>query len=75
MAVPAFIAPDIAARLGEMSDAELDAPPFGVVETNHESKVLRYNATGSRYAGLPPERAVGRKFFLHLIRSPKRTIP
>ncbi len=46
-----------------MSDLELDALDFGVVEMNHDCKVLRYNAAESRFSGLPPERVIGRQFF------------
>ncbi len=46
-----------------MTDHELDALPFGVVEMDREGTVLRYNAAESRSSGLPPERVVGRHFF------------
>jgi photoactive yellow protein len=60
---PSFDAPHIASQLNCMSDAELDALPFGVVEMNHQFKVLRYNAAESRYSGLPQDRAIGHHFF------------
>jgi photoactive yellow protein len=58
-----FDAPQLAAQLNCMSDAELDALPFGVIEMNHQFKVLRYNATESRYSGLASDRAIGQHFF------------
>jgi photoactive yellow protein len=58
-----FDAPALAAALTAMSDLELDALDFGVVEMDHECKVLRYNATESRFSGLPPDRVIGRQFF------------
>jgi photoactive yellow protein len=58
-----FEAPQLAAQLNCMSDAELDALPFGVIEMNHQFKVLRYNATKSRYSGLASDRAIGQHFF------------
>ena len=58
-----FDAPALAAELTAMSDLELDALDFGVVEMNHEFQVLRYNAAESRLSGLPPQRVIGRQFF------------
>ena len=58
-----FDAPQLAAQLNCMSDAELDALPFGVIEMNHQFKVLRYNATESRYSGLASDRAIGQHCF------------
>lgn len=46
-----------------MTDIELDALPFGVVEMDREGTVLRYNAPESRASGLPPDRVIGRHFF------------
>lgn len=60
---PDFGTADIATRLSACSDRDLDDLAFGVVEMNHECIVLRYNAIESRYAGLSPERVVGRHFF------------
>jgi photoactive yellow protein len=60
---PTFGAPALAAVLTAMSDLELDALDFGVVEMDHACTVLRYNATESRLSGLPPDRVVGRQFF------------
>jgi photoactive yellow protein len=61
--LPLFDAPTIASQLNCMSDAELDALPYGVIEMNHQFKVLRYNAAESRYSGLPSDRAIGQHFF------------
>ncbi len=61
-----FDAPQLAAQLTCMSDAELDALPFGVIEMNHQFKVLRYNAAEARLSGLPPDRAIGQHFFRDL---------
>jgi photoactive yellow protein len=47
----------------ELTDAELDALPYGVVEMDLAGEVLRYNATESRYSGLSRERVLGRHFF------------
>jgi photoactive yellow protein len=59
----AFDAPLLAATLSQMSDAELDALPYGVIEMDLAGVTTRYNATESRYAGLPAERVLGRHFF------------
>lgn len=58
-----FDAADAAASLPGLSDSGLDALDFGVVEMNRSGQVLRYNATESRYSGLPAERVLGRHFF------------
>lgn len=58
-----FDAADIIKRLPAMSDAELDALPYGVVEMDALCTVLRYNSVESRYSGLPPAMALGRHFF------------
>ena len=60
---PAFDAPDAARNLADMSDAEFDRLPYGVVEMDHAMTVRRYNATESCYSGLPPSRVLGRNFF------------
>jgi photoactive yellow protein len=65
-AAPLFDEPALAAALTAMSDLELDALDFGVVEMNHECLVLRYNAAESRLSGLPPNRVIGRRFFLEV---------
>jgi photoactive yellow protein len=58
-----FDGADIAERLQQMSGCELDMLDYGVVEMDHRCVVLRYNATESRHAGLPPDRVIGRHFF------------
>jgi photoactive yellow protein len=58
-----FDAPHMAAQLSCMSDAELNALPFGVIEMNHQFKVLRYNTTESRQSKMPPDRVVGQHLF------------
>jgi photoactive yellow protein len=60
---PLFDAPHIAAQLNCMSDSELDALPFGVIEMNHQFKVLRYNSVESRHSRLPPDRVIGQHLF------------
>jgi photoactive yellow protein len=61
--LPSFDAPQLASQLNCMSDSELDALPFGVIEMNHQFKVLRYNIAESRHSKLPPDRVIGQHFF------------
>src|ERR1700733_7147154 len=49
-----------------MSDGEFDALPFGVVEMNHEFKVLRCNLTQMRHSKLPTDQVIGHSFFRDL---------
>ena len=50
-------------RLGRMSPEELDALAFGVVTLDHRGRVIEYNDTESRLAGVPKEQVIGRNFF------------
>jgi photoactive yellow protein len=61
--LPSFDAPQVAAQLNCMSDGELDALPFGVIEMNHDFKVLRYNTAESRHSKLARDRVIGQHFF------------
>ena len=54
--MPSFDAPHIAAQLNCMSNGELDGLAFGVIEMNHQFKVLRYNTAQSRHSGVPSDR-------------------
>lgn len=58
-----FEAPGLAAVLSDLSDEELDALPFGVVEMDLDGIVQRYNAPESRRSGLTRQRVLGRHFF------------
>ncbi|TNE86484.1 MAG: PAS domain-containing protein [Deltaproteobacteria bacterium] len=50
-------------RLGRMTPEALDALPFGVVTLDSTGRVIGYNDTESRLAGLPREAVLGRNFF------------
>lgn len=50
-------------RVDDLSDAELDALPFGVIALDEEGTVLRYNLSESRLARLDRNQVVGRNFF------------
>jgi photoactive yellow protein len=60
--LPSFDAAQMAAQLNCLSDSELDALPFGVIEMNHQFKVLRYNSAESRHSKLPSSRVIGQHF-------------
>jgi photoactive yellow protein len=62
MAAIDFDAPDIAARIEQLSLAELDQLPFGVIHLDRDGIVLFYSATEARqsgYGAMPP----GQDFF------------
>lgn len=46
-----------------MSTAELDLLPYGVIQLETTGRILKYNATESALASLPPSEAIGRQFF------------
>jgi photoactive yellow protein len=48
-----FDAPDLAARVEQLSDAERDALPFGVIHLDRDGTVLFYSATEARLSGNP----------------------
>lgn len=54
---------DIADVLNQMSEADLDALPFGVIRMDANNIVEFYSAWESRLSGLSKERVVGRPFF------------
>ena len=61
--LPTFDQPDLAARLGELTDAELDDLDFGVIGIDADGVVRRYNAFESKLAGLSPQRVLGNALF------------
>ena len=61
-----FDAPGLAAVLVTLPGAELDALPYGVVEMDPETRVLRYNLTESRWSGLSRDQVLGRLFFVEV---------
>jgi photoactive yellow protein len=61
-AIVDFDAPDIAARIEQLTASELDQLPFGVIHLDRSGIVLFYSATEARqsgYGALPP----GQDFF------------
>ena len=61
--LPTFDQPDLAVRLGELTDAELDDLDFGVIGIDADGVVRRYNAFESKLAGLSPQRVLGYALF------------
>ena len=52
--------------VSRLSPEELDDLPYGLIVLDAEGRVLRYNDTEARLAGLPPERVIGRNFFAEI---------
>lgn len=50
-------------RADELSSAELDALPYGMIQLDARGGILRYSAAESRLSGLTAEECVGRNFF------------
>ena len=57
-----FDAPDLAARIEQLSEIEIDRLPFGVVRLDPEGLILRYSATEARQSGYGSQ-PVGLNFF------------
>ena len=49
--------------ISKLSPKELDVLPYGLIVLDVDGRVVHYNDTESRLAGLPRERVVGRDFF------------
>jgi photoactive yellow protein len=49
--------------LFELSEAEIDELPFGLISVDHDGYIQQYNSYESRLARLPKERVIGRNFF------------
>ena len=57
-----FEAPDLAARVEQLSHEQIDQLPFGAILLDNEGIVLFYSAAERRLSGYPGE-AVGKNFF------------
>jgi photoactive yellow protein len=53
----------VSRSIDSISDAELDALPYGVIQVDAEGIVLRYNAYEESLSGLVRQKVVGRNFF------------
>lgn len=54
---------DVVLDADAMSDAELDALPFGMMQLDERGTILRYSRTESRISGLSADECVGHSFF------------
>lgn len=61
-ALPAIPSVDVG-ELRTMTPERLDQLPFGVVTLDTAGRIVGYNDTESRLAGLPRDRVLGRSFF------------
>lgn len=57
-----FDAPDVARRLDQLSAAQIDELPFGVVRLSEGGLVELYSKTEARLSGFGDRRAIGRDF-------------
>ncbi|MFC0243720.1 PAS domain-containing protein [Rhodopseudomonas telluris] len=58
-----FNAPDLARQLEQLSDAERDAAPFGIIKLDGSGRVTEFNATEARLSGYGSRPALGLDFF------------
>ena len=58
-----FAANDVARRLEELTPAQIDELPFGVVRLTTDGVVVQYSKTEGKLSGFGDRRAVGRDFF------------
>jgi photoactive yellow protein len=57
-----FDAPDLAAQLEQLSEAEIDALPFGVIHLDRTFRVVLYSKPEARMSGFGRQ-PIGEKFF------------
>ena len=58
-----FDANDLAARIEQLSQDDLDRLPFGVILLDRNDTVLFYSATEGRLSGYAPRSPLGQNFF------------
>lgn len=58
--------PTLLARVAQLSPAELDHLPFGVIRLDAEGKVTLYSKTEAELSGYGDRRAIGRDFFTQM---------
>jgi photoactive yellow protein len=54
------------ASADEMTPAELDTLPYGMIQLDAAGRILKYNAVESRLASLPQSHAIGKQFFTEI---------
>ncbi|MBY0488323.1 MAG: PAS domain-containing protein [Gemmatimonadaceae bacterium] len=55
--------PELLETVDQLSTAELDGLPYGVIQLDTAGRILKYNATESELASLPQAEAIGKQFF------------
>jgi photoactive yellow protein len=58
-----FNSPNLAARIEQMSQYDLDRLPFGVILLDREGTVVFYSETEGRQSGYAPRSPLGQNFF------------
>ncbi len=56
-------AADLAIRADDLSTAELDQLPFGMIQLDASGRILKFNAVESRLASLDQQQQIGKHFF------------
>jgi photoactive yellow protein len=51
-------------QVDDLSAAELDALPYGIIQLDVRGVILKYNATESQLARLPQQEQIGKQFFV-----------
>lgn len=59
-----FDDPDLLTQLEAAPPGAIDAAGFGLIVMDRTGTVAEYSAAESRLSGLPPERVIGRSFFV-----------
>lgn len=55
--------PELLETVDQLSTAELDGLPYGIIQLDTAGRILKYNATESALASLPQAEAIGKQFF------------
>ena len=56
-------ASDLAEKADDLSTAELDQLPFGMIQLDASGRILKFNAVESRLASLDQRQQIGKHFF------------
>ena len=54
---------DLAAKADDLTAAELDRLPFGMIQIDATGRILKFNAVESRLAALDQQQQIGKHFF------------
>ncbi len=55
--------PELASTADDLSTAELDQLPFGMIQLDANGRILKFNAVESRLAALDQQQQIGKHFF------------